>query len=61
MYIVYTEYISDSIMATILTDEEILNIINNGDFLMSNKDFDLNSGNDSLGEGESANKNALRR
>ena len=38
MYIVYTEYISDSIMATILTDEEILNIINNGDFLMSDKD-----------------------
>ena len=51
--VVYTEFISDSIMAFILTDEEILNMINNGDFLISDEDFDLNSGIESLGEGYS--------
>jgi len=40
-------------MASILTDEEILNMINNGDFLMSDEEFDLNSGSDNLGEGDS--------
>lgn len=41
-------------MASILTDEEILSMINNGDFLLSDEDFGLNSGSDSLGEGDSA-------
>jgi len=41
-------------MASILTDEEILIMINNGDFLLSDEDFGLNSGSDSLGEGDSA-------
>lgn len=41
-------------MASILTDEEILIMINNGDLLLSDEDFGLNSGSDSLGEGDSA-------
>jgi len=41
-------------MASILTDEEILSMINNGDFLMSDEDFSLNSGSDSVDEGDSA-------
>jgi hypothetical protein len=41
-------------MASILTDEEILSMINNGDFLLSDEDFGFNSESDSLGEGDSA-------